>query len=71
MHISTDLRQFEGYQITDHTVLYHHDLKAINTEDAPNEVTPRTGGNAKLDAGFLEAVLPKHSFHVVRLAKVN
>ena len=63
------MRQFEGYRVDQHIVLTHTDLKAENTEDQPNNVVPRNNGNAKLDSGRLNAVLPNQSFNVITLKK--
>lgn len=38
MEVSCDLRQFEGYKVVEHIVLTNDDLKAVNTEAAPNTV---------------------------------
>ena len=49
MEICCDLRQFDGYQIAEHQVLTHTNLKAVNTETSPLEVAPVSGTNAELD----------------------
>lgn len=69
MELSCDLRQFEGYQVKEHIVLTHPDLKAANTQSAPDLVKPSAGGNAKIEGGILSAILCDKSFHVIRLAK--
>lgn len=74
MELSLDVRQFEGYQVKEHIVLRHDDLKAVNTEADPEQVVPRAGSavaqaSAKVDGGMLTAVLPDKSFHVIVLAK--
>ncbi|MFU0827372.1 MAG: Intracellular exo-alpha-(1-_5)-L-arabinofuranosidase 1 [Lachnoclostridium sp.] len=69
MEITCDLRQFSGYQVKEHIVLNHSDLKAINTEENPDNVAPVKVQNAKIEDGILHAVLEKHSFHVIRLGK--
>lgn len=69
MELSCDLRQFEGYQVKEHIVLTHPDIKAVNTEENPDNVVPGTGGNAKVENGRLQALLCDKSFHVIRLAK--
>ena len=40
MEVTCDMRQFENYIVKEHIVLYHPDLKAVNTEDNPNNVAP-------------------------------
>lgn len=69
MELSCDLRQFEGYQVKEHIVLTHQDVKAVNTEENPDNVAPAANGNAKVEDGRLQAVLCDKSFHVIRLGK--
>ena len=67
--LNGDVRDFAGYRVIEHIVLEHDDLKASNTADNPNKVVPHRNGTAKLDSGMLEAVLPKASWNVIRLAR--
>lgn len=69
MELSCDLRQFEGYRVKEHVVLHHQDVKAVNTEEAPDNVAPVKGGNAVLEDGILHAVLCDKSFHMIKLGK--
>ena len=69
MEFSCDLRQFKDYQVKEHIVLTHKDLKAINTEENPGNVAPVNNGNAKMDHGVLNALFSDKSFHVIRLGK--
>ncbi len=69
MEVTCDLRQFEDYRVVEHIVLNHEDLKAVNTEADPMQVAPRNGGISKMDQGRLTAVLEKHSWNVIRLAR--
>ena len=69
MEMTLDMRQFEGYRVVEHIVMQNDDLKAVNTEENPNCVAPRTGGNSKVDQGILTAVFEKKSWNVIRLAK--
>lgn len=69
MELTCDLRQFSGYQVKEHIMLNHSDLKAVNTEENPDNVAPVKIENAKIENGILNAVLSKHSFHVIRLGK--
>jgi len=70
MEVSCDLRQFSDYRIVDHMVLAHDDLKAENTEENPDNVAPRSSGNAAISQGQLTAVLEKQSWNVIRLGKI-
>lgn len=67
--IQGDLRAFPGYQVVEHTVLNHADLKATNSADAPNRVQPHANGDAKVDDGQLAASLAPASWNVIRLAR--
>lgn len=69
MELTCDIRQFEGYQVKEHIVLTHSDLKAVNTEENPNNVVPTSNGNGKVESGILKAVLCDKSFHVIKLGK--
>ncbi|MDF2845749.1 MAG: alpha-N-arabinofuranosidase [Herbinix sp.] len=67
MEISCDLRQFVDYQVINHMVLTHDDLKAENTERNPNNVVPKAGNNTFLDHGHLKVVVEKQSWNVIQL----
>lgn len=69
MEIECDLRQFEGYTVKEHTVMTHQDLKAVNTEENPDNVVPVRCGGAAVEDGLLKAVLCSKSFHVIRLGR--
>ncbi len=69
LNLECDLRSFAGYTVAEHIVLENADLKAVNTEDNPNNVVPHNGGDAKLEAGTVTAGLPKASWNVIRLTK--
>lgn len=69
MELTCDLRQYADYQVCEHIILTHNDLKAENTEQNPNNVIPYVGGNSKMDAGRFTAVLLKQSWNVIRLKK--
>ncbi len=69
MEVSLDLRQYADYRIQEHLVMHNDDLKAINTEENPNNVVPKSGGNSKIDGGFLQAVFERTSWNVIRLMK--
>jgi alpha-N-arabinofuranosidase len=67
--LTSDLRQFADYKIIEHVVLAHDDLKAVNTEAAPDTVVPQKGGESSFVGGQLTAVLGKHSWNMVRLGR--
>ena len=53
----------------EHIVLHHDDVKAVNTEENPNEVQPVRGRNGKMDGGRMNVKLPALSWNVIRLTK--
>ena len=68
MQFTCDLGQFAGLKVKENIVLTHEDLKAENTEAAPDNVKPYHAENASLDdKGVLQAVLPKQSWNVIVL----
>ncbi|SDZ48119.1 alpha-N-arabinofuranosidase [Evansella caseinilytica] len=68
LELHCDVRSFEDYQIVDHIVMEHDDLKAVNTADS-QAVQPHHNGVSVLDDGIVEAKLPKASWNVIRLRK--
>ncbi len=67
--LSVDMRAFSGLKIAEHIVLHNDDVKAVNTEDHPNEVAPKKVRGGKMDGGRLTVKLPALSWNVIRLAK--
>ncbi|WP_239615977.1 arabinosylfuranosidase ArfA [Cohnella mopanensis] len=70
LELTCDVRSFEGYRIVEHIVLENPNLKAVNTAGA-EMVKPHNNGNAKLDGGIINAVLPKQSWNVIRMQKAH
>ena len=64
--LDCDLRSFGDLRVVSHSVLHHDDMKAINTEDHPNEVKPV---NVPVDGNNAEIILPAASWNVIRLMK--
>ncbi len=69
MLLSCDMRAFGNLRVAEHIVLHHDDVKAVNTEDAPDTVSPFTVTGDKIDGGKLEAKIPALSWNVLRLEK--
>ncbi len=67
MALRGDLRDLPGARVAAHLRLHGHDPLAANTADAPDRVTPDSGGDARLDAGQLTATLPPLSWNVIQL----
>ena len=64
--LDLDLRSFGDLCMTDHIVLHHDDVKAINTEENPVNVAPATLPLTELDAGRAEIPIPPLSWNVLR-----
>jgi len=70
--LECDMRGFEKYRITEHIVLEHDDVKAVNTKENPDNVKPHyVNGNACVEDNVLKICLPKLSWNVIRLKKAN
>ena len=70
-HTELDLRAFGELRMTEHIVLHHTDVKAVNTEEQPNNVTPYTVPIAASEKGKVSCDLPPLSWNVLRFAPVN
>lgn len=71
MEISCDMRQYMNYEVVEHIVLTHDDLKAVNTEANPDNVAPYMGGESKIENGAFASVLHKQSWNVIKLRAKN
>lgn len=69
MTITCDLRQYKDYRISQHLVMTHDDLHAVNTEISPDNVVPKNLGESNMNQGLLTAIINKHSWHVLQLHK--
>jgi alpha-L-arabinofuranosidase len=69
VQLSGVLRGFEGITSATQSVLINSDLKAVNTADAPDTVSPKAAEIAPTVAdGSFTAVLPPYSWNVIRFA---
>ena len=68
--LDLDLRSFGDLRMTDHIVLHHDDVKAINTEENPFNVAPATLPLTELDSGRAEIPIPPLSWNVLRFSGV-
>lgn len=64
--LECDLRSFGAFASVQHTVLHHDDMKAVNTENAPDTVAPKAAPAPDLTEGIR---LPAASWNVIRLMK--
>ncbi len=69
IQLTADLRAFGKLRSEEHIVLHHDDVKAVNTEDAPDTVAPAQGEQAALDGGRMTVTLPALSWNVIRLVR--
>ncbi|SFL52526.1 alpha-N-arabinofuranosidase [Halanaerobium salsuginis] len=69
LNLESKLNGFNDYKVIEHIVLEHEDIKAVNTENDPENVKPHSNGNASLEDDILTAELPKLSWNVIRLSK--
>jgi alpha-N-arabinofuranosidase len=65
--LTVDLRSFGNCRMIEHIVLEHDDLKATNTLEQPDRVTPHNNGNAALFDHTVSAQLAKASWNVIRI----
>lgn len=64
--LSIDLRAFDKLRFAEHIVLHHDDVKAVNTEEHPDNVAPAAGAPASVDDGRASVVVPALSWNVIR-----
>ena len=69
IELTVDLRDFDGYNVKNHTILYNDDLKAKNTKDSPNTVMPSEKSVGKVDNGKVNVMLDKHSWNMISIGK--
>ena len=67
--LACDLRAFGDLKPVEHIVLHHDDVKAVNTEDDPDQVSPVKARKPKLDGGRASIKLPALSWNVIRFGK--
>ena len=67
--VACDLRQYEGYELVEHILLTHDDVKAVNTEQNPDNVAPVSYHGTSLEKGHMTCVLPAKSWNVIRFQK--
>ncbi len=65
--LEIQLRGFENLKVAEHIVLESKNATDTNTEENPNNVKPHSRGNADIQDGKLNAILPKLSWNVIRL----
>ena len=69
LEVSMELRQFADYKLPQHITMHHDDVKAVNTEEIPDNVVPVVGGTSEIHDGVLKAVFENKSWNVIRLRR--
>jgi len=64
-----DARDYADYNVIEHIVMTNDDIMAGNTSDNPDNIAPKSNGNAVLEDGKLSATLLKASWNVIRMGK--
>ena len=66
--LELDLRSFGAPAMTEHIVLHHDDVRAVNTEEHPDTVVPTTLPVVRAEGGKFTVSLPALSWNVLRFA---
>ena len=66
--LEIDLRSFGQLRPAEHILLHHDDVKAVNTENDPDSVSPVAGPGGVIDGGKAEVRVPALSWNVIRFA---
>ena len=67
--LEVDLHSFGPLRIAEHILLHHDDVKAVNTEDAPDTVAPKAGPGGEIDGEHATIRIPALSWNVIRFEK--
>ncbi len=66
--LDIDLRAFGDLKFKEHILLHHSDVKAVNTEDDPENVAPAMGPGGQVEKGMARICVPAFSWNVLRFA---
>ena len=69
IRLTCDLRAFQSLKFEEHIVLHHDNVKAINTEDAPNTVVPVFRKDCESEDGRFFMQIPALSWNVLRFSE--
>ena len=69
--LDLDLHGFGKLRLAEHILLHHDDVKAVNTEDAPNTVAPTAGPGGEIDGERATVKIPALSWNVIRFVKAE
>ena len=67
--LEIDLRSFSQLNLAKHILLHHEDVKAVNTEANPMNVSPATGPGGKIEDKKASIRIPALSWNVIRFTK--
>ena len=67
--LEIDLRAFGKLRLEEHILLHHDDVKAVNTEENPDNVSPAAGPGGEMDSGRAAIRVPALSWNVIRFVK--
>ena len=67
--LDIDLHGFGKMRISEHLLLHHDDVKAVNTEEHPNNVAPIAGPGGVIDGEAATVKIPALSWNVIRFAR--
>ncbi len=68
--LECDLRNFPGYEVIEHIIMEHDDVKATNTLDNPYNVVPTNSEDSEMVDGYLTTRLNNLSWNVIRLGRM-
>lgn len=68
IEIEASLSGFEDFSITEHVLLAHNDIKAVNSKDF-QEVAPKQGTTLSIDQGILTGTVSSLSWNCLRCKK--
>jgi alpha-L-arabinofuranosidase len=69
VRLTCDLRAFQSLKFEEHIVLHHDNVKAVNTEYAPNTVVPVFRKDCESEDGRFTLQIPALSWNVLRFSE--
>ena len=67
LEVEINLQGFAAAKLSDHQVMTHASLEAVNTSADQNNVAPQKGSGAKIDGTTLKVQLPPYSYQMLRV----
>ena len=71
IQLTCDLRGFQGLKFENQLVLHHDDVKAVNSEGAPNTVAPVILKESESENGYCVVKVPALSWNVIRFVEMQ